>query len=176
MLKKNEDHCGCKTVYTPQGLQGPDGPPAADTRIISGHNIILSDILSNGASDITVDVVNSGTFIYKLMGNRMVWFDIDLNIDLTVAAGGLFNASFKKRIDNLPVVFGDPLAFGGSTISIGDVYPGTGPLIDELISISGLTVSGTDNFDLNQLSQKLTVGVHSGVVIRISGISPGLIL
>ena len=26
MMKKNEDHCGCKTVYTPQGLRGPSGP------------------------------------------------------------------------------------------------------------------------------------------------------
>ena len=24
-IKKNEDVCGCKTVYTPQGLQGPPG-------------------------------------------------------------------------------------------------------------------------------------------------------
>lgn len=26
-IKKNEDVCGLKTVYTPCGLQGPEGPP-----------------------------------------------------------------------------------------------------------------------------------------------------
>jgi hypothetical protein len=178
-IKKNEDVCGLKTVYTPCGLQGsegPTGPIAPDTAIISGHNIVLADILNNGASDITVSTVNSGTFIYKLIGNKMVWFDLDLNLDVTVAAGGLYNASFKKRIGNLPVTWGDPLSAGGYTISIGDVYPGSGPVVDELISISGLTVVGGDVFDLIQLSQKLTVGVHPSLVIRISGISPGVIL
>jgi hypothetical protein len=178
-IKKDEDVCGLKTVYTPCGLQGPEGPPGPitlDTVIVSGHNIVLADILSIGPSDITVNVVNSGTFTYKIIGNKMVWFDIDLSLDVTVAAGGLLNASFNKRIDNLPVTWGDPLSAGGETLSIGDVFPGTGPTIDELISISGLTVVGSDNFDLNQLSQKLTVGAHPGLNIRISGISPGVIL
>ena len=45
MMKKNEDHCGCKTVYTPQGLQGPEGPPTADTTIAPLHTIILRKML-----------------------------------------------------------------------------------------------------------------------------------
>ena len=56
-IKKNEDVCGLKTVYTPCGLQGPTGPPGiVDYAIVHPRthyiNNEIQGVNTNGYTDI----------------------------------------------------------------------------------------------------------------------------
>lgn len=172
MTKANEDPCGCKPVYTPKGLQGPPGPPAADTHVVQGHAIVLADITTIGP-DITIDTFNSGSFDYKLLGNRMVWFDITVGIDITVAAGG-DQGNLNMTIDNLPITFGDPTGGGAAGVT-GDLVLSNPTYVSEANIVSGTTGLGSDTIVFNRASTSLPAGTHT-MIVNISGTAPGLII
>ena len=173
-MKKNEDHCGCKTVYTPQGLKGDQGDPGTslDTHVIQGHTIVLADI-SQTAPDLTIDVFNSGTFNYKILENRMVWFSLLLSLDITMAAG-INQAFLNMRVENLPVVFGDPTG-GGFAGFIGEIILSNPTFVTEANLVKCNTVLGSDSLDLVRLTSQIAAGSHT-MSVDITGNVPGLII
>ena len=174
MLKKKEDHCGLKTVYTPQGLKGDDGDPGTslDTHVVEGHSIVLADIVTV-APDLTIDTFLSGTFDYKILENRMVWVRLVLFMDVTMAAGG-DEGFLNLRIDNLPVTFGDPTG-GGASLFLSEVLLSNPTYVSEAsIAISG-TGLGSDAISITRMSPEMPVGSHR-MQIEGSGTVPGLII
>ena len=181
MMKKNEDHCGCKTVYTPQGLRGLDGDPGTpgtipETTILS-HAIVAGDVITQGTTDINLIAFNSGTFRYKDLSNGMFWWELhlSLNIDATNGSGSNFRASIKRRINNLPVTFGDPLAASMSHVSIGHVWTSNPLYTEELLSVDAIISNGGDLIDLNRVSQLIPLGL-ANLEFRVNGTTPGVIL
>ncbi len=95
MMKKNEDHCGCKTVYTPQGLQGNPGPPG--TGLVD--YTVVSPRTSKGPNNNEIQGVDLDgyTDIFQVQIDRLGFLEaVEMSIETPPAGSvGFSLASFS---------------------------------------------------------------------------------
>ena len=124
MMKKNEDHCGCKTVYTPQGLKGDPGDPGANgssdtsgitydgsliacgsdnaTNIYPGDdmNVILGKILAHICSRIPPIIRVKPNETFSATG-------VFTDSEVTIPEDGYYNIRVGLQVFNQIVASGD---------------------------------------------------------------------